>query len=610
MSAESSDDHRLPKPELLQPPLSRLQAILTSLSRSVEESERSVSDLIGFLNSISEAALLDPHNEDAKDIAFDVLSQVYQYICSPSLDQAIVDVLSLDLPKAASTFADVSHRCLEVAGNVIDQCVSLCNPRDMLSILCDALDSPSETTKASAYFAPLLSGLSKVFLSIQRHHFKQVKVAVPVILNVLKMISLESNYGDTELEDLFDRALAIANSIHAVCAMLEGRENENLHALLGLYVLQIMTLVSVSINYEVLSSHALVPRLSSFFPYCGLSYVGLITGSDVDRMTNLAIGEDEDDYMSYLSYIKHGASLAVIWGHISDGVVIAAKEDLIAVRDELRNDQTRRWQAIGMLKHILAFVSLPWELKKYTIEFMLCIMEGNVSQKCNDEFADCSSYMPSLFATLQAVQRVVMYASDTVLRRNAFGAFRKILADIPTSQRFDILKALITNSDSSSMIAILLDIVKGEMHMENSQRSTRENDKITHAQNKAKPHTLFWSASVLELVELVLRPQKGGPPSLPEQGDAVLSALNLYRYILITESTGKTNYTGVLSRSNMQKTYNEWLLPLRTLVTGIMAENKSDYDQLAVDTVCALNPVELVLYRCIELVEEQLKQCT
>lgn len=59
-----------------------------------------------------------------------------------------------------------------------------------------------------------------VFLSIQRHHFKQVKVAVPVILNVLKTISLESDYGDSELEDLFDRALGIANSIHAVCAKL------------------------------------------------------------------------------------------------------------------------------------------------------------------------------------------------------------------------------------------------------------------------------------------------------------------------------------------------------------------------------------------------------
>ena len=62
------------------------------------------------------------------------------------------------------------------------------------------------------------------------------------------------------------------------------------------------------------------------------------------------------------------------------------------------------------------------------------------------------------------------------------------------------------------------------------------------------------------------------------------------------------------SRSNLQKAYNEWLLPLRTLVSGIVAQNKDEYDQLAVDIVCALNPVELVLYRCIELVEEKLKQ--
>lgn len=81
----------------------------------------------------------------------------------------------------------------------------------------------------------------------------------------------------------------------------------------------------------------------------------------------------------------------------------------------------------------------------------------------------------------------------------------------------------------------------------------------------------------------------------------------LYFLTQVTNGTGKTNYTGVLSKENLQKAYNEWFLPLRTLVTGIMAENGNDYDQLAFDAVCTLNPVELVLYRCIELVEEKLK---
>lgn len=77
---------------------------------------------------------------------------------------------------------------------------------------------------------------------------------------------------------------------------------------------------------------------------------------------------------------------------------------------------------------------------------------------------------------------------------------------------------------------------------------------------------------------------------------------------MVMNEIGKTNHTGILSKNNLRKSYNEWLLPLRTLVTGIAAENKNDYDQYVVDMVCALNPVELVLYRCIELVEEKLKQ--
>lgn len=296
----------------------------------------------------------------------------------------------------------------------------------------------------------------------------------------------------------------------------------------------------------------------------------------------------------------------MIWGNILDGVAQAANEDLTAVKNELRSNQTERWQAVGMLKHIYSFVNLPWELKKHAIDFLLCITDENISQKC-DEHIDFSSYMPSLFAALQAIKMVIMYAPDTVLRKLSFDAFKRVLADIPISQRFDILKALITNSDSSSMIAILIDLVKGEMYMENRKRISMGNNEAQQTGNKECPNPFFWNASVLELVEFVLRPPQGGPPSLPEHGDAVLSALNLYRFVLITESTGKTNYTGVLSKENLQKAYNEWLLPLRTLVTGIMAENGNDCDQLAFDAVCTLNPVELVLYRCIELVEEKLK---
>ncbi|XP_062082842.1 aberrant root formation protein 4 [Humulus lupulus] len=604
MSTKATPDELVSTSELLTPSSSspRLLEILNSISTSIEaggepeQSQKLVSDLISFLNSVSDEAVSDPDNENAKNKAFDVLSQLHQYVCSPSLNEATVDALSFELPKAASRFGGVSDKCLVIAGEVIDRFVSLCSPREMLPILCEALDSPSEMISGSSYFVPLLAGLSKVLISIQRRHFEQLKTAIPIVLKVLKVVSSELDNDCTELKDLYDGALSIANSVHSVCVKLEGSVNEKIRALLGLYVLQIMALASFNGNFKVSSSQYLVAQLSSFLPYCGLSYLGLITGSDVDRMISTAFGEDVDEYVSCLSYVKHGAALSVIWGHISDVAVTAAKEDLGVLQVELQNDRMKRWDAIGMLKHILNSLSVPWESKKCAINILICITESNNSQKCDEEQADNTSYMPNLYSALQAVQKVIMFAPDSELRRHAFNAFKRILADVPTSQRFDILKALITNSESPSMIAILLDIVKGEMHKDR--------------ENKAHPLSPFWSASVLELVELVLRPPKGGPPPLPEHGDAVLSALNFYRFVLITESTGKTNYTGVVFKNNLEKAYNEWLLPLRTLVSGIVAENEGDHDEMTVDILCSLNPIELVLYRCIELVEEKLKQST
>jgi len=46
--------------------------------------------------------------------------------------------------------------------------------------------------------------------------------------------------------------------------------------------------------------------------------------------------------------------------------------------------------------------------------------------------------------------------------------------------------------------------------------------------NKAFPDTSFWNPGILELVELVLRPPQGGPPSLPEQSDAVFFLFHVF----------------------------------------------------------------------------------
>ncbi|RYR53505.1 hypothetical protein Ahy_A06g028660 [Arachis hypogaea] len=132
-------------------------------------------------------------------------------------------------------------------------------------------------------------------------------------------------------------------------------------------------------------------------------------------------------------------------------------------------------------------------------------------------------------------KKILCFAESNVfsIQDNAF----PVLADIFDIQRFDILKALITNTDSSSMIAIFIDIFRRKMHMEVCN-STSVKESLD-SNNETYPDMPFWTPSVLELVESVLRPPRGGPPSCPDASDAVLSALNLYRFVLMTESTEK-----------------------------------------------------------------------
>lgn len=80
------------------------------------------------------------------------------------------------------------------------------------------------------FFCPLfmvmIVCIFPVFLCIQRRHFELVKEAFPIILNVLKGVSLESEDEDKDsLRELVSRAIDIAASVQTVieklvCVML------------------------------------------------------------------------------------------------------------------------------------------------------------------------------------------------------------------------------------------------------------------------------------------------------------------------------------------------------------------------------------------------------
>lgn len=57
-----------------------------------------------------------------------------------------------------------------------------------------------------------------------------------------------------------------------------------------IHLLYAQVLVSVSMEHKSPRCIPLVSQLSGFLPYCHLSYLGLISGNDVDTMTSLVVG--------------------------------------------------------------------------------------------------------------------------------------------------------------------------------------------------------------------------------------------------------------------------------------------------------------------------------
>lgn len=62
--------------------------------------------------------------------------------------------------------------------------------------------------------------LVSVLIRIQRRQFEQVKAAVPVVLQVLNSMTLQTDDEDADARDLFSKAIDIADSVQAVCAKL------------------------------------------------------------------------------------------------------------------------------------------------------------------------------------------------------------------------------------------------------------------------------------------------------------------------------------------------------------------------------------------------------
>lgn len=105
----------------------------------------------------------------------------------------------------------------------------------------------------------------------------------------------------------------------------------------------------------------------------------------------------------------------MLWGSLSGEVEKAAGEHVVTVIDELRSNQTKRWQAICMVKYVLLSSDYPWKIKAHVIEFLLSIFDGTTNGECCDDCLDRSFLIPSIFAALQVVAFVFIIIIITII---------------------------------------------------------------------------------------------------------------------------------------------------------------------------------------------------
>ncbi|KAF6143702.1 hypothetical protein GIB67_021712 [Kingdonia uniflora] len=131
------------------------------LSDNVEKSQESVNSLVEFLDSFYNLNLIESEEDDntvpnqirinsinpEEDENVQVLHDLLRFLTSSSLNQMVVDVLALRLPGVVAKLGCVSDKCREISECLIDRLVSTCNPRDMLSILCEVMLVFTKTIK-------------------------------------------------------------------------------------------------------------------------------------------------------------------------------------------------------------------------------------------------------------------------------------------------------------------------------------------------------------------------------------------------------------------------------------------------------------------------------
>ncbi|MCO5601597.1 hypothetical protein L7F22_055720 [Adiantum nelumboides] len=514
--------------------------------------------------------------------------------------EEMLDVVGMDLPSILVKFIVITEGpCKEFAQTLLNTLLENCDPRLMFSAYMEALHSYSVLESLELCHI-LLDGLPKILSRLRRRRAEYFKASLQGLLKVAGVAA------DTcDLWRILDKVAHIVLVVLDISAHEEVTEQkQRLHETLGISSLLLLARFS---GFEQLDGSSVAEssllQLARLLPRCGLTDLSLVTGSFLGEV-NYSFIEELVTEDGFINEARQGAAIAVWWRFCFEKAASVNEEGVTSVIGGLKNSRRAFVSALSSVLVLLSSIENTSKRVEMGIDLLTLILEWGTAPstdnllQINPEFLEDREFL-ELTNLLQMVQNVVIFFPRSRTRQIAYKVMVDIIRKVlPAVERFKALKHLIIQTEHSSMVSLLLYVTKAEVDSAISSTEKSEGQAL---------NSPFASEQVLELIKFVLRPPNGCPPDLPVQTDAVLSALNLYRFLLIKEAAGKSNYTGVLSYARLEEACSQWLQPLRTFLEGLKSSFSTDDPELTASVLLSISIVEGVLCRCLELAELKLK---
>lgn len=518
----------------------------------------------------------------------------------------LLDCIGLELPCKIIKYTTISQTCRQISELILKDSLDVCNARDMFTSYMEALNMYSEP--GSVTLCPLLlDGIVIIFTRIRTRKFEFFKESVSGLLNIARL-AVETG---VETSQIFHKLAALVMTLWVISTNEQvERQRERLQQMLGSFTL--LLLAKLCDSDELDNSrimHSVVVQLTNLLPGCGFAYSDLLIGSFLED-TVRCVHEECCIVDFELSGLRRGAALAVYWRFCFDNEADNDHKELESLCLRIKSSKHVFVDALCNVRVLLIPQQTSGRGVEYGIALLSIILDlWTIPADNSDDIqsVEVNTFILKLGSLLQVIEDLIIYCPKPKIRQQAYSIFVKIITAVPPAvERYSMLKVLVIDSEHPSMVSLLLGIVKEEAGKAISLRNAivleaggREQDL-----GLASP---FANEKVLELIEPVFRPASGGPPDLPNQIDAVLAALNFYRFLLIKETTGKTNYTGVSSKSKLQEALSNWFMPLRGVIENLHRSANDDGSESSLCMLLDLDILKGVLYRCIELVEEALR---